>query len=48
MDQPLIAQQIQQLLNSQVQQDAKKFSSNLLDDFDYSDDEGFIYHLFKK
>ena len=39
MDQPLIAQQIQQLLNSQVQQDAKKFSSNLLDDFDYSDEE---------
>merc|ERR1712223_1438677 len=39
MDQPLIAQQIQQLLNSQVQQDAKKFSSNLLDDFDYADEE---------
>ena len=39
MDQPLIAQQIQQLLNSQSQQDATKFSSNLLDDFDYSDEE---------
>jgi hypothetical protein len=39
MDQPLIAQQIQQLLNSQGQQDSTKFSSNLLDDFDYSDEE---------
>ena len=39
MDQPQIAQQIQQLLNSQGQQDTAKFSSNLLDDFDYSDEE---------
>ena len=39
MDQPQIAQQIQQLLNSQGQQDTSKFSSNLLDDFDYSDEE---------
>ena len=39
MEQPQIAQQIQQLLSSQGQQDSSKFSSNLLDDFDYSDEE---------
>ena len=39
VDQTQIAQQIQQLLNSQGQQDTAKFSSKLLDDFDYSDEE---------
>ena len=39
IDQPQIGQQIQQLLNSQGPQDATKFNSNLLDDFDYSDEE---------
>ena len=39
MEQPQIAQQIQQLLSSQGQQDSSKLGSNLLDDFDYSDEE---------
>ena len=40
MDQPQFAQQIQQLLSYQGgQQETVKFSSKLLDDFDYSDEE---------